>query len=560
MKNKNGFTLVELLAVIVVLAIILVLAIPNVLESLSSSKKKNFDNYTNKIVKAVEEEGVKKQLSGNSEPVQVYNIETDLGLASTGNYKGVAIVDKSDANVRKCSLTMWDGEFEVVDFDFCKNQDSKIPIVEYNEETIQTAARIVNDLKENNPIDKTNIIERISQKVTILTSLEITRKLNINKSDVNEIKIGTFNSTYGFDWKDGTVITEDATLDSAKAFYKDNILYLLVKSGYKMSLPANSIAMFSSFANLTEIKGLSNLDTSRVTNFQYCFGDNPKLKKIDLSGWDTSMLGVGSGSPNDFSTYEMFYYDTALEEINLSGWDNSHNQSMSEMFIGCKNLKKIIGIENLETSSVKKFYEMFMYCQSLTSLDLHKWNVSNGSEYNAYAYMFFGCTNLKNLNINGWKLYSGANSESAGASMFKYCSSLTSISLDVGKNSNPSAFDDMFANCTSLKNVTLKGNLTGQIARLFDGCTSLETADLSGLTTSGNYNLYSTFYNNTSLKKVDISGLDFSKIQSSGSIFSGCSSLTEVKVNHTWDSFVNRSDYSYNINASTNNFNVKYVD
>ena len=38
MKNK-GFTLVELLAVIVILAIIMIIAVPNVTEAMNNSKK-----------------------------------------------------------------------------------------------------------------------------------------------------------------------------------------------------------------------------------------------------------------------------------------------------------------------------------------------------------------------------------------------------------------------------------------------------------------------------------------------------------------------------------------
>ena len=40
--NKKGFTLVELLAVIVVLAIIMIIAIPAVVESMNNAKKGSF--------------------------------------------------------------------------------------------------------------------------------------------------------------------------------------------------------------------------------------------------------------------------------------------------------------------------------------------------------------------------------------------------------------------------------------------------------------------------------------------------------------------------------------
>ena len=44
MKNKKGFTLVELLAVIAILAILVILAIPNVIKLYNNAKKTDFFN------------------------------------------------------------------------------------------------------------------------------------------------------------------------------------------------------------------------------------------------------------------------------------------------------------------------------------------------------------------------------------------------------------------------------------------------------------------------------------------------------------------------------------
>ena len=50
MKNKGrGFTLVELLAVIVILAVILVIAVPKVSEVINSSKKASFESSAKTI-------------------------------------------------------------------------------------------------------------------------------------------------------------------------------------------------------------------------------------------------------------------------------------------------------------------------------------------------------------------------------------------------------------------------------------------------------------------------------------------------------------------------------
>ena len=55
MKKKNGFTLVELLAVVVVLAIILAIAIPRVLKMIETSRKKAFNISEVMMIKATRE-------------------------------------------------------------------------------------------------------------------------------------------------------------------------------------------------------------------------------------------------------------------------------------------------------------------------------------------------------------------------------------------------------------------------------------------------------------------------------------------------------------------------
>ena len=49
MKDRKGFTLVELLAVIVILAIIMIIAIPSVLNTLEIARKKTFIEYVTKV-------------------------------------------------------------------------------------------------------------------------------------------------------------------------------------------------------------------------------------------------------------------------------------------------------------------------------------------------------------------------------------------------------------------------------------------------------------------------------------------------------------------------------
>ena len=70
MKNKKGFTLVELLAVIVVLAIILVIAVPKVMYVIKDSKKATLESTAKMIASAAEKAKVQNTLLGNTDKLE----------------------------------------------------------------------------------------------------------------------------------------------------------------------------------------------------------------------------------------------------------------------------------------------------------------------------------------------------------------------------------------------------------------------------------------------------------------------------------------------------------
>ena len=54
MKKKNGFTLVELLAVIVILAIILVIAVPSIMNTIKDARKGSLESAVKMVASAAE--------------------------------------------------------------------------------------------------------------------------------------------------------------------------------------------------------------------------------------------------------------------------------------------------------------------------------------------------------------------------------------------------------------------------------------------------------------------------------------------------------------------------
>lgn len=83
--NKKGFTLVELLAVIVVLAVIMVIAIPTVIDSMNSAKKSSFAMYGQKMLNAAMSKVQGDALDGV--PAKKIYKFSEL-VSSSGQYKG----------------------------------------------------------------------------------------------------------------------------------------------------------------------------------------------------------------------------------------------------------------------------------------------------------------------------------------------------------------------------------------------------------------------------------------------------------------------------------------
>ena len=72
-KNKNAFTLIELLAVIVILAVILVISIPRILDVIETSKKDSFKNSAQLIADSAEKKYVTNKLNNIDEEITFEN-------------------------------------------------------------------------------------------------------------------------------------------------------------------------------------------------------------------------------------------------------------------------------------------------------------------------------------------------------------------------------------------------------------------------------------------------------------------------------------------------------
>jgi prepilin-type N-terminal cleavage/methylation domain-containing protein len=126
-KILKGFTLVELLAVIVILAIIMVIAIPAVLNTMESARRKTFAEYVDKVSTLSQKQLAEDQMLGNKLFTEciVYNVKTGLELNNTGNYEGWVLINPSKNDIY---VTLYDDNYVIIGYHY---SDSSVKMDDY---------------------------------------------------------------------------------------------------------------------------------------------------------------------------------------------------------------------------------------------------------------------------------------------------------------------------------------------------------------------------------------------------------------------------------------------
>ena len=204
-------------------------------------------------------------------------------------------------------------------------------------------------------------------------------------------------------------------------------------SSYLFSFRGANTSLFES---LTAINGLSNFDTSNVTNMNGMFSRCYALSSFDLSNFDTSnvtnMANMFSHCESlellDLSSFDtvdvidmngMFAYCYKLSNLGLSSFDTSNVTNMANMFYSCESLVIIYGSEDFTTHSLTSSTNMFLDCIVITG--------GNGTVYDSnyidatYARIDTADTPgyFTEHDNHSWKLISSEKTES-GAVRQKY--------------------------------------------------------------------------------------------------------------------------------------------
>ena len=113
MKRKNAFTLIELLAVIVVLAIIALIATPIVMNTIKNAKKGAAERTADNYIKQVETAVAESRIDGTKVANGTYNIQPDGNLCPTSgcgeNDKNKITIDMSGTKPTSGTVTIKNG-------------------------------------------------------------------------------------------------------------------------------------------------------------------------------------------------------------------------------------------------------------------------------------------------------------------------------------------------------------------------------------------------------------------------------------------------------------------
>ena len=309
-----------------------------------------------------------------------------------------------------------------------------------------------------------------------------------------------------------------AAQDKSVMAYRTGTEIIIAGNGYgKIYANADSRWVFSysygvwgvQFCALTEIEGISLLDTSRATNMLGMFDSCRKLTSLDVSSFDTS---------NTTNMSYMFEECGSLTSLDVTKFSTSKVTNMSYMFNGCSSLTSL-DVTKFDTSNVTNMRQMFCHCEGLTSLDVTMFDTSKVTAMN---HMFYECPGLTNLDVTKFD----TSKVTYMNMMFGGCSGLASLDVTNFDTSNVTEMAGLFYFCSKLTSLDVTKFDTSKVTDMSDmffGCSSLTSLDVTNFDTSNVTDMSNMFRScGTSALVFDVINFDTSKVTDMNGMFCGC--------------------------------------
>ena len=136
------------------------------------------------------------------------------------------------------------------------------------------------------------------------------------------------------------------------------ITKVVFDTSFANAKPTSCYQWFSLCENLTQIEGIKNLNTEKVTNMAYMFYYCLNLSSLDVSGFKTEKVTDMSG---------MFHSDISVKLLDVAKFNTAKVKSMEYMFNSCYGLTSL-DVTNFNTANVTNMQGMFLFCNNLKTI------------------------------------------------------------------------------------------------------------------------------------------------------------------------------------------------
>ena len=528
MKKHDGFTLVELLAVIVILALLITISVPAVQRAMTGSRKLGINDFANKVFKKTEEliiSSVNDELYSFAyvdETGLIVDIEL-LGLETYGDYKGKVFYD---AATDELYIYIHDNKNMIVNYAYTDN-DSTLKDIVKTYISSESASRFTAD-----SICKDHTEDYICFEITSLYDTGTMPPMYVNTLPgasitpyvEGQVDLHQFIRQFV---KEGSQEKELFSKNENSSDPIDNI-YNVEVVRYE-GQPAGSIQILP---GLSQVPVYMSFDSSSGTLYFYsstgminlCRGcDNlfryfTNLKSIDLTHFNFDLVT---------STKGMFDHCINLESITVNDWAMRLNGDYSGMFRYCKKLKtvNVSSWSNIQMSYLDLIFEG---CESLTSVDVSGWDISKVTSLKG---IFLGCNNLLSIDVSNWDTRKVVNFEL----LFKNCKKLEYINVSKWNTGRARYMNMMFENDSALKEIDVSNwdtrNLESMYS-MFKVCNKIQTLDLSKWNVSKIYNFRQAFHEMDYIDKIIFGNTENNIEISIEDEFWGDEHLTVIDLSH----------------------------
>ena len=341
---KKGFTITELLTILIILGIIALIAVPNINSIVKESKIKSYTTSSKTIIRTMKESCEANKIS-KEKPVLSYFFNN--GKASSKiEFKGISPDSGYVILNNKCEIDAY--------------------YLVYDDYTYKNKEDIRQDyMLKKSTSDETSIFKTLySSYYDSIINVYFIDNVNIPNNAIeikdpsvsgnNKIKSWLIpNGEYYYDLYVGSDSTIFLNTNSAYLFYQSHVINYYFE----------------------------NINTILAEDMGFMFGNNFYLENIDVSNFNTA---------NVKSFYGMFLSCNKINLVGIEKWDTSSATTMNHMFCNAFAIKNL-DLSRWDTSNVTDMDYMFAAnnesntYMNLMSLDLSNWDMSKVTNM---AYMF----------------------------------------------------------------------------------------------------------------------------------------------------------------------------